>query len=104
MSINGIKIDISAMTNTKSNLETDNETISQQLRNVRASMDALKGTEVWASEAATNLQAKFENLYPKFDQIHNAIEEYTIFLEKTIREYDANETVISDAARNVKDW
>ena len=42
------------MTNTKSNLESDNETITQQLKSVKASMDALKGTEVWASEAATN--------------------------------------------------
>lgn len=102
--INGVKISIPEMTSAKSTLETDNTNLKGELDKVKASMDALKGTDVWSSEGATAIQAKFDNLYPKFNEIHKVIEEYTTFLGKTINSYDANETAVSSAARNVSDW
>lgn len=102
--INGVKVSIPEMTSAKSTLETDNENLITELNKVKASMDVLKGTEVWSSEAATAIQAKFDNLYPKFNEIHKVVEDYTIFLGKTISNYDTTESTVASRARNVSDW
>lgn len=102
--INGVKVSIPEMTSVKSTLETDNANLISELNKVKASMDVLKGTEVWSSEAATAIQAKFDNLYPKFNEIHKVVEDYTTFLGKTISNYDTTETAVSSQAKNVSDW
>lgn len=102
--INGIKVSIGEMTSVKSALETDNKTLIDELNKVKSSMDILAGTEVWSSEGGSAIQAKFTALFPKFAEIHKVVEEYTEFLGKTISGYDANETVITEQAKNVSDW
>lgn len=102
--INGVKINIGEMTSTQSALETDNSTLIGELNKVKSSMDTLKGTEVWSSEGASAIQTKFENLFPKFSEIHKVVEEYTTFLGKTIQSYDSNEIAVTSAAKNVSDW
>ncbi len=102
--VNGVKISIPEMTSAKSSLETYNQNLIGELNNVKSSMDALKGTEVWSSEGATAIQTKFDTLYPKFNEIHKVIEDYTIFLGNTISGYDNTETAVVSQARNVSDW
>lgn len=102
--INGVKVSITDLQNTKSTLEECNTSIIGELNHVKATMEALRGTEVYSSEGATTIKNKFDTLCPKFDKIHSVIEEYTIFLGNTIKDYEGTESAVVTQAKNVKDW
>ena len=102
--INGVKVNTQEVENYRKKLNNDNEDIKRQLSNVKKSMDYLKGTEIWKSEAATAIQNKFDNLAPVFDKFYKVVTDYIEFLDGTIEKYDATESAVKQHAQNVSDW
>ena len=105
MSFNGINVDIGVMKSINSDLKDYNDTITQQLKSVKSSMEHLSGTEVWTSDTSKAIQTRFNELSPKFEAIHNVIEEYTTFLDETIKQYESDEGTMSDSVgSSVGSW
>lgn len=102
--INGVKVDIQEIRNYRKRLNDDNEDIKRQLSNVKKSMDYLKGTEVWKSEAATVIQNKFDSLAPVFDKFYKVVSDYIEFLDRTAEKYGSTESAIKQDATSVSDW
>lgn len=102
--INGVKVNTQELLNYRRKLNDDNEEIKRQLGNVKKSMDYLKGTEVWKSEAATVIQNKFDSLAPVFDKFHKVVTDYIEFLDRTAEKYDSTEGAVKQDATSVSDW
>lgn len=104
MSINGVKVSVPDLENAKTTLENCNSNILGELNHVKSVMEGLRGTEIYSSEGATAIKNKFDTLSPKFNKIHDVIEQYTVFLGNTIKDYEGTETAVVSQAKNVKDW
>lgn len=102
--INGVKVNTQEVENYRKRLHENNEDIKRQLSNVKKSMDYLKGTEIWKSDAATAIQAKFDNLAPVFDKFYKVVNDYVSFLDETIREYEGTEAAVKQDVQSVSDW
>lgn len=102
--INGVKVSIPEIRSTKTSISNDGKEIMAQLQRVKGSMEYLKGTEVWSSEGAREIQSKFEVLYPRFQSMKTVIDDYANKLENTINKYDATESAIVQDISSVNDW
>lgn len=102
--LQGVKISLPEMQTFRGKVDQDNEEIKVQLGKVSASMDYLKGTDIWKSEGGDAIQSKFQQLSPKFEKFYSTVKEYIKFLDDTIKDYDTTETAVVSNAQNVSDW
>lgn len=104
MALNGIKVSIIELDGAIKKLKDDGDVISAKLKEVKGSMDVLKGTEVWSSEGATEIQKKFDALCPKFDVMKSIIDDYVSKLEETKSKYNVAEDAVVGDTKTVQDW
>ena len=104
MAVAGIKVNTQEVVKVRNKLNGDGEDIIARLNEVKASMDALSGTEIWDSDAGKAIQRKFSELYPKFASMKRVIDDYVLKLDEIKSKYETTEEAVLQDVKSVNDW
>lgn len=92
----GIRISLSEVSKTASDIRRLNEQMAQQLGQMRKSMNQLASS--WQSPAAETTRSKFNGMVPIFENYKEIMNSYAQFLDNTVISYESVENSINQNA------
>lgn len=96
--MNEIKITLSEVSQTASQIRTQNANLDEILSYVSKIMNELNS--VWESDGAETLLQRFMHFSSRFTDESQTIESYANYLDQTVSMYDSLETTITSNAAN----
>lgn len=73
-----------------SKISTANDGLLEDLQEIDRLINSLAGE--WESDAAVSIREKITGMEPRFQQYHDVVNNYAIFLRNTAAEWKATET------------
>ena len=96
--MNEIKITLSEVSNTATQIRTLNRNLDDILSNVSKMMNDLNS--VWQSDGEETLLQRFNHFASRFIDESETLESYASFLDRTVSQYDSLESTITANASN----
>ncbi|MEI7024795.1 pore-forming ESAT-6 family protein [Paenibacillus sp. y28] len=100
MSIEGIHISLTEVSQTAGMIRNVNTSLTTKLGEIKKEMNSL--TSTWDSDASRTIQDKFNSLASVFSDYKAVVDAYAMFLDNTVTNYDNTETAINSNASQFK--
>ena len=94
--MDGIKIQLAAVSDAAAMIRSRNETLYDLLNQMKKQMNDLSG--IWISEGSEMIRARFMSFSAQFELQKEIIERYALFLDQTVSSYDSIESTITSNA------
>ncbi len=91
--MDGIKIQLAAVSDAAQMLRAQNQTLYDLLQQMKKQMNDLSA--VWISDGSEAIRARFMAFSNQFDVQKEVIERYAQFLDRTVSSYDSIESTIA---------
>ena len=70
-------------------ISTKNDKLSKNLVEIKSLINSLAGE--WESDSAIKIREKITGMQPRFDQYHDVVNNYAVFLKKTAADWKNSE-------------
>lgn len=77
-------------------INAKNDKLDETLKTIQKTINNLEGE--WESNAAVTIREKITGMTPRFEQYHNVVKNYAVFLHNTAEQYRATESGLKNNA------